>query len=181
MNRGAMNIGMRLVGQRELIFALKQLPKNVYARVIAKTNNLCMKPTLAMARSLVPVRYGILKKSLGMITKKYPSKGIIMSIIGARTGFRQTVGMEVKLGAKRGAGGRFESKGTKQLTGTVDPTKYAHLVEFGHGGKHPAQPHPFLRPAWDATSGIALFNYKRILWDGIVREAEKLAAKKAAA
>jgi len=25
----------------------------------------------------------------------------------------------------------------------------AHLVEFGHGGPHPAPPHPFVRPAWD--------------------------------
>lgn len=24
---------------------------------------------------------------------------------------------------------------------------HAHLVEFGHGGKHPAPAHPFLRPA----------------------------------
>jgi len=26
---------------------------------------------------------------------------------------------------------------------------HAHLVEFGHGGPHPAPPHPFVRPAWD--------------------------------
>jgi len=27
---------------------------------------------------------------------------------------------------------------------------HAHLVEFGHGGPHPAPPHPFVRPAWDS-------------------------------
>jgi HK97 gp10 family phage protein len=26
---------------------------------------------------------------------------------------------------------------------------HAHLVEFGHGGPHPAPPHPFFRPAMD--------------------------------
>ncbi len=26
---------------------------------------------------------------------------------------------------------------------------HAHLVEYGHGGPHPAPPHPFIRPAWD--------------------------------
>lgn len=33
----------------------------------------------------------------------------------------------------------------------VRPRKapHAHLVEFGHGGPHPAPPHPFVRPAWD--------------------------------
>jgi len=30
---------------------------------------------------------------------------------------------------------------------------YAPFVEFGHGGPHgPAAPHPFMRPAYDATS-----------------------------
>lgn len=28
---------------------------------------------------------------------------------------------------------------------------YAPFVEFGHGGPHPAGPHPFMRPAYDAT------------------------------
>ena len=27
--------------------------------------------------------------------------------------------------------------------------QHAHLIEFGHGGKHPAPAHPFLRPAKD--------------------------------
>lgn len=29
---------------------------------------------------------------------------------------------------------------------------YAPFVEFGHGGPHPAGPHPFMRPAYDETS-----------------------------
>jgi len=33
---------------------------------------------------------------------------------------------------------------------------HAHLVEFGHGGKHPAPPHPFLRPAFDAFRKAAV-------------------------
>ena len=28
---------------------------------------------------------------------------------------------------------------------------YAPFVEFGHGGPHPAPPHPFMRPAYDET------------------------------
>ena len=28
--------------------------------------------------------------------------------------------------------------------------EYANPVEFGHGGPHPAPPHPFIRPAFDA-------------------------------
>lgn len=32
---------------------------------------------------------------------------------------------------------------------------HAHLVELGHGGKHPAGPHPFLRTGFDAAKGGA--------------------------
>ena len=32
---------------------------------------------------------------------------------------------------------------------------HAHLVENGHGGPHPAPPHPFMRPAFDAEKDTA--------------------------
>ncbi len=32
---------------------------------------------------------------------------------------------------------------------------HAHLVEFGHGGPHPAPPHPFLEPAYLTKIGEA--------------------------
>lgn len=31
----------------------------------------------------------------------------------------------------------------------ISTAPHAHLVEYGHGGKSPAPPHPFLRPALD--------------------------------
>jgi len=31
---------------------------------------------------------------------------------------------------------------------------HAHLVEYGHGGNHPAPPHPFFRPVVDQFQGI---------------------------
>ena len=37
--------------------------------------------------------------------------------------------------------------------GAENPGRIAHLVEFGHGGPHPAPPHPFMRPAFEATKG----------------------------
>lgn len=30
---------------------------------------------------------------------------------------------------------------------------HGHLVEFGHGGPHPAPAHPFMRPAYEQTKG----------------------------
>ena len=37
---------------------------------------------------------------------------------------------------------------------------HGHLVEFGHGGPHPAPAHPFVQPAWDATREYVLQNIK---------------------
>ena len=52
--------------------------------------------------------------------------------------------------------GRIQMKrGRASITlgvhGGAEAAKYAHLVEFGHGGPHPAPPHPFMRPAYDET------------------------------
>ena len=33
---------------------------------------------------------------------------------------------------------------------------YPAYVEYGHGGKHPAPPHPYIRPAVDAAGDAAL-------------------------
>ncbi len=37
---------------------------------------------------------------------------------------------------------------------------HGHLVEFGHGGPHPAPPHPFVRPAWDELEASVRQNIK---------------------
>jgi HK97 gp10 family phage protein len=42
---------------------------------------------------------------------------------------------------------------------------HAHLVEFGHGGPHPAPPHPFLRPAAIAARPLV----RQIIEDGLKR------------
>lgn len=86
-------------------------------------------------RFLVPVRHGALRQSLNKKLVKYP----------------QTAGAVVIVGATRKL--RFTTP-----DGTVMPSKYMHLVEFGHvdkGGKfHPPQ-HPFIRPAVDAVAPMA--------------------------
>jgi HK97 gp10 family phage protein len=40
---------------------------------------------------------------------------------------------------------------------------YAQPVEFGHGGPHPAPPHPFVRPAFDAKADEAYEEMKKLL------------------
>ena len=41
--------------------------------------------------------------------------------------------------------------------------RYANPVEHGHGGPHPAPPHPFVRPAFDAKAEEAYEEMKKLL------------------
>lgn len=44
---------------------------------------------------------------------------------------------------------------------------YPAPVEFGHGGKHPAPPHPFVRPAFDEKAEEAYEKIKQRLKDAL--------------
>ena len=44
-----------------------------------------------------------------------------------------------------------------------DGAGYAVPVEYGHGGPHPAPPHPFVRPAFDAHVDEAYEKVKQML------------------
>lgn len=43
------------------------------------------------------------------------------------------------------------------------PGYYATFVEYGHGGPHPAGPHPFLQPAYDAKKEEAYGILKKLI------------------
>jgi len=48
------------------------------------------------------------------------------------------------------ASGRRGARVTVGVHAAEGGAPYAQPVEFGHGGPHPAPPHPFVRPAFDA-------------------------------
>ena len=55
----------------------------------------------------------------------------------------------IKIGraVRKCKGGYRVTVGVHRKDGGVE---YANPVEFGHGGPHPAPPHPFVRPAFDS-------------------------------
>ena len=59
----------------------------------------------------------------------------------------------IKIGSvkRRKQGGYRVTVGVHQKDGV----RYANPVEFGHAGPHPAPPHPFVRPAFDASADDA--------------------------
>lgn len=61
--------------------------------------------------------------------------------------------------------------GTAVAFAGIRPRKapHAHLVEYGHGGPHPAPPHPFFRPAWDGCKD----DVKRNIAAGLGKTIEK--------
>ncbi len=94
-------------------------------------------------------RTGTLKKSLG-IKMTTTRRGTVLGVIGPRRGFKTQVGTT--------------GKGKPIYE---DPANIAHLVEFGHGGPHPAPPHPFMRPAWQNSASQVAAIYRDVLGAGI--------------
>jgi hypothetical protein len=105
---------LTLKNDKELVRALLALPDAVFRRLLTAAMTRAAKPVIAAARERVAVETGGLKKSLGAKIKKYPRKGIITAIIGARD-----------LSYPKPAGDGHANKARR-------PALYAHLVELGH-------------------------------------------------
>lgn len=154
-------VKMRIESQAvaNLVKRLAALDRKVARKALKAGVNEVTKNVLWDAKSLVPKRTGLLRKSLGRKVKSYRGGAIIVGIIGPRRGFR-TVYNGVP----------------------INPVKYAHLVEYGRrevrvkkkkvlaGSGVPltkqvqqgpfrsvifgvkvrsVPPRPFLRPAWE--------------------------------
>jgi len=143
-------LGLRLRGS-------SRIAKNAVRNALLKAG----KPIAAHARSLARIRSGQLKRTIRVST---------------------TLSRRQK---------RTRAKGADPTETTVyigaGPSRHAHLIEFGTGerfwrsGKSTgaSQPHPFLRPAWDAGKMRALAEFGRLLWIEIERAAKRLAKRQA--
>lgn len=77
---------------------------------------------------------GALKQSIDNKVKLYENGGAVIGLIGPRTGaFSVGEGNPRKIQKNKGESGREYSQRTK---GEIKPSKYAHLVEFGHRSVH---------------------------------------------
>ena len=187
--RGLVKPTFNLTGVTDLRQFLKGIDPWVQRRVIIKTVEEAGKPIVSMAKSLVSVRTGALKKSLGVVVREYPKTRNITAIIGARTS-EYIIG---KSGKARAA-----KVGDK---GFLLPHKYSHLLEFGHysaaatgqsvssGTKGTTrrkgnfttrsfiQGKPFLRPAFEAGKIFAENRIKEGFEIAVKREYERMQKK----
>mgnify|MGYP000926550634 CR=1 FL=1 len=80
-------------------------------------------------------------------TDPRPRSGLLRDSLKVRAGSRKRSAARVTVGVHSGEAG----------------AAYANPVEHGHGGPHPAPPHPFVRPAFDAKAEEAYEELKKLL------------------
>ena len=130
----------------EGIFAeLRGVDAKVRKKILRKAVGEASKIVLRDAKSRVPVATGQLRKSLGRRVKTYRGSGVVVVLVGPRTGFKTQVGDK-----------------------TVNPTQYAHLVEKG---TRAVQARPFLRPALDNNEGVIRAKIAEVVAEGIANAA----------
>ena len=128
-----------------------------------------MKVVSKTAKALVPRDSGLLRKSIGTKTKLYRRSQTVITMVGPRSGMKQTV-------KQTGLDGR-------KVERMANPSKYAHLVERGHrivinrqGRKitlGSIAPRPFLEPALRNNAGAIVSAYRGALVAGINKKVAK--------
>lgn len=181
-----MKITAKVIGFKELEVALMEIEKVATRKTLArKALKSAGAPVAEKMRALAPVDDGVLAASILVSTK---IKGEAGKAAYAQT-MRQTAG-DKAMAVKAMRDARRAAKGTMppvmMFIGPSTKAYHAHLVEFGtaphinrgkfSGSKHPGTAaQPFVRPAWDATSGNAL----DLMGDALRAEIMKAAARQA--
>lgn len=139
-----MSEDLGIAGGRELDEALKQLPAKLQANIMRAALRAGAAVLRDEARSQVPVRMGVLRKSIR-----------VTASVNVRQG---TVKASVKAGGGRAWYWRFVEFGT--AAHKISPKAARALRLAGHvvsNADHPgARANPFMRPAFDAKAAAAL-------------------------
>lgn len=162
---------------KETLDVLERLPRHVQYKPLRIALNAAGGVIKRSARAYVRHETGLLDKSLIVKVKipqsNYRAKGhggIAYALIGPN---RKSQG--IVQGGKKTTLKRLEKKGFRGLRVIRRrPSRYAHLLEKGHGGKHPAPPHSFLGMAVTVSGGHAQAVAIRKLHEGVLEAAAKL-------
>lgn len=169
-------IKAHLTGLAELQKTFGAMESRYFRKATRKGVGAATKLVLAAAKAGVPQRTGMLRRSLGRkVVASKTGKGYV-GIVGPRKDISESTRAkqqrEFERGERKRAPGKARFRKVVKFKGreiTVNPVKYAHLVEYGAGpsvakgktlsdggtvfGKQTkgSPPRPFLRPAWDGT------------------------------
>ena len=118
----------RLEGVSDIQELMKGMDFKTQVTLLTKTVEQAGKPIVTLAKAGAPVRSGALRKSLGMVVRRYTNNHLFMASIGARRG---DFGMsESPAGLKsRKLTGKHPLRAGEEK---ISPENYIHLVELGH-------------------------------------------------
>lgn len=158
------SVEMKLTGVADLVRTLNSLKRGVRNKIsrgpLAKAGRAVAKE----AKSRAPVDTGALRRSLTSVVRTGRSGVYVM--VGPETGTKKN--KRTGITSKTAFGKWLDNQGIKNR-----PANYAHLVEFGHAGPHPAPPRPFFRRAIEASKSKVI----AILREGIKENLAKYYAK----
>lgn len=127
---------------------------------------------------------GVLKRALQEAAPRRSGatkRSITVRKAKVRSGARRIVGPSYKeFPLRRTKSGRIRvatKKTAAQAFGKHVPGRVAHLVELGHGGPHPAPPHPWMGPAFRKAAPAAERKAAEKLWQRISEAADRARAQ----
>jgi len=143
-----------VIGEKELMRRLNSLgSQGKRNKIVRPAINEAASKINKKAKALVIEETGLLRKSIGV--KRATKRGVVFAVVGPRHGFKREVERTLPSGDRASV--------------LANPTKYAHLVEFGT--RH-SPPHPFLRPAHDGTPSESIIRRR------MTKELRRQAVKK---
>ncbi len=163
------------VAERALLNALAVLPEKIFRKVVRRATNKAMTPVLKAARRLVSRRSGTLRKSLGKLTRVYPRRKTITTLVGPRSGY-----ISPTSGSRAGEYGNILEHGAGPHEIILGKPLFLAGIGLIWGEKvmHPGtSPRPFLRPALSSNKAKAIGIFTKSVREGIEKETKALARK----
>jgi hypothetical protein len=149
---------------------LIRLPNEVQNRVVGNAISQGIKPVLDQAKQLVPVRFGLLRESLGVKRVKYGGGATQIAMVGARKEVRSEHDWPVKYSHLVELGTRPHDIQLTRPLQLGDVTLPAGTIIHHPGSK----PNPFLRTALRMKGQAALNRARVSMLAGIDRQVRKL-------
>ena len=160
-------IEMDITGFEDVARYLDKIDVKTRTRIIQPALRRELRPIVTEERATVPVRFGLLKRSLGIKMKRFRGGRILWSRVGPRGGSRFAGAFVI---GGRVADGIIE--GGRRVN--ADPRRYAHLVEFKTAN---TSAKPFAEPAFKKKGPGVVRNFSGSVGKQIQRLAEKEARK----
>jgi HK97 gp10 family phage protein len=161
----------RITGVQEVLSRLDGVKRSLRNRILKGACRKAARPVAKAARAKLDenesVVTGALRRSIG-VKVGVSKRGVAYAVIGPRRKTKRDKYGNVSLTAF----GRAEKRRVEKGQATDDPAYYAHLVEYGHGGPHPAPPKPFLRPAYDETRSEVRRIFAEAIGAGLAKAAK---------